>query len=93
MAHQHNPLAAGPTRPQLAESTLALGRQHRLHIGQPIPQTFGSRKRSVAREGVLDGGRVATWMFHQHNRPALLRQSGRQPIELFWITAKARHQQ
>jgi hypothetical protein len=93
MAHQHNPLAASPAGPQLAESTLALGRQHRLDIGQPIPQTLGSWKRPFAREGVLDGGRVATWMFQQHHRPALLRQSGRQPIELFWITAKARHQQ
>jgi hypothetical protein len=93
MAHQHNPLAAGPTRPQLAKSTLALSRQHRLYIGQPIPQTFGSRKRSLACEGVLDGGRVAAWMFHQHHRPALIRQCGRQPIDLLWITPKARHQQ
>ena len=53
MTHQHNPLAASTAGPQLAEGTLALGRQHRLHIGQPIPQTFGSRKRPSAREGVL----------------------------------------
>ena len=93
MAHQHDSLAASSAGPQLAEAPLALGRQHRLHIGQPIRQTFGSWKGPFAGEGVLHGGGVAAGMFHQHHRPAPLRQVGGQPIELIGIAAQARHQQ